>query len=78
MKKGIFYSIFFISSIIFVLPSYSADTTTLDVVEKVEKNLIYSKEVLKQNKADDIVIKKGGWTREYTKTIEKSTFQEKK
>ncbi len=78
MKKGIFYFIFSIFLIIFALPSYSADTTPLDVVEKVEKNLIYSKEVLKQDKADDIVIKKGGWTQEDTKAIEKSTFQEKK
>ncbi len=78
MKKGIFYFIFSIFLIIFALPSYSADTTPLDVVEKVEKNLIYSKEVLKQDKADDIVVKKGGWTQEDTKAIENQHFKKKK
>ena len=78
MKKGIFYFIFSIFLIIFALPSYSADTTPLDVVEKVEKNLIYSKEVLKQDKADDIVVKKGGWTQEDTKAIENQHYKKKK
>lgn len=59
------------------MPSYSDDTSTLDVVEKVEKNLIYSKEVLKEDEADGVIIKKGGWNKEDTKKIENSSSNNK-
>ena len=78
MKKAYFILYFFAFLTIFAFPSYSNEINTLDVVEKVEKNLIYSKEVLKQDKSNDIVIKKGGWTQEDTKDIEKSNLQKKK
>ena len=78
MKKGIFYSIFFVFFTTFAFSSYSNEVNTLDIVEKVEKNLIYSKEVLKQDKSNDIVIKKGWWTQEDTKDIEKTNFQKEK
>ena len=71
MKKAYFILYFFAFLTIFAFSSYSNEINTLDVVEKVEKNLIYSKEVLKQDKSNDIVIKKGGWTQEDTKDIEK-------
>ena len=78
MKKGIFYSIFFVFLATFAFSSYSNEANTLDIVEKVEKNLIYSKEILKQDKSSDIVIKKGGWTQEDTKDIEKTNSQKEK
>jgi len=55
-----------------VLDCYSADQdSSLDITEKVEKNLIYSKEVEKVDKSEPIVINRGGWDQDNTKDMEK-------
>ncbi|MDD2839900.1 MAG: tetratricopeptide repeat protein [Rickettsiales bacterium] len=74
MKKLYFLFIF----LCFAISSYAAEENSpLDVVEQVEKNLIYSKEVLKPEKAD-IVIKKGGWDEQDTKKLEETNFESAK
>lgn len=74
MKKV--YFLFF--SLFVAFSSYAAEKNSpLDVVEQVEKNLIYSKEVLKPENAD-IVIKKGGWDEQDTKTLEGTDVQSAK
>lgn len=71
-----------VGSLIFLSFSSVASATeknsSLDVVEKVEKNLIYSKEVQKQNNPEDVVIKKGGWTQDDTDALENTKSQSSK
>lgn len=72
MKILICLILFFIS-----FNSYSAEeNSSLDIVEKVEKNLIYSKEVEKNDPSSAIIIKKGGWNQEDTKKIEDTNEME--
>lgn len=71
MKKLCFLFIF----LCVAYNSYAAEeNSSLDVVEQVEKNLIYSKEVLKPEKAD-IIIKKGGWDEQDTKKLEETNVE---
>ncbi|HSQ97867.1 MAG TPA: tetratricopeptide repeat protein [Rickettsiales bacterium] len=74
MKKFYFLFIFLFVS----FNSYSTEKdSSLDVVEQVEKNLIYSKEVLKPEQAD-VIIKKGGWTEQDTKKLENTNVESAK
>ena len=52
---------------------FAEDNESLDVVKKVEENLIYSKEVAKPEDVGDIVIKKGGWNSQDTTVLEDIT-----
>ncbi len=73
MKKG-FFCLFLLVSVC----AYSTEEgSSLDVVEQVEKNLIYSKEVIKPEKSD-IIIKKGGWDEDDTKKLEEANNPENK
>lgn len=73
MKKGIFYLFLLVS----VYAYATEEGSSLGVVEQVEKNLIYSKEVIKPEKSD-IIIKKGGWDEDDTKKIEEANNPENK
>ena len=73
MKKGIFCLFLLVS----VCAYATEEGSSLDVVEQVEKNLIYSKEVIKPEKSD-IIIKKGGWDEDDTKKIEEANNPENK
>ncbi len=52
---------------------FAEDNKSLDVVKKVEENLIYSKEVAKPEDVGNIVIKKGGWNSQDTTVLEDIT-----
>lgn len=66
---------FLLILLFFTSNSYSAEKdSSLDVVEQVEKNLIYSKEVLKPEQSD-LIIKKGGWTEQDTKKLEETNVE---
>ena len=52
---------------------FAEDNKSLDVVKKVEENLIYSKEVAKPEDVGDVVIKKGGWNSQDTTVLEDIT-----
>ena len=71
MKKSIFYLFLLVS----VYAYATEEGSSLGVVEQVEKNLIYSKEVIKPEKSD-IIIKKGGWDEDDTKKIEEALNRE--
>lgn len=73
MKKSIFYLFLLVS----VYAYATEEGSSLGVVEQVEKNLIYSKEVIKPEKSD-IIIKKGGWDEDDTKKIEEANNPENK
>lgn len=73
MKKGIFCLFLLVS----VYAYATEEGSSLGVVEQVEKNLIYSKEVIKPEKSD-IIIKKGGWDEDDTKKIEEANNPENK
>lgn len=73
MKKGIFCLFLLVS----VCAYATEEGSSLDVVEQVEKNLIYSKEVIKPEKSD-IIIKKGGWDEDDTKKLEEANNPENK
>lgn len=72
MKKRIFYfaSIYslFLSCICF-----AESTNSLGVVQKVEENLIYSKEVQKPINPSEIIIQKGGWDSSDTTMLDNVT-----
>jgi tetratricopeptide (TPR) repeat protein len=65
-----------------VIPfSYAEDTAdSINIIEHVEKSLIYSKELQKPKAGDSVVIKRGGWTEDDTDAFEAdfSAEQEKK
>jgi Flp pilus assembly protein TadD len=52
--------------------------TPLEVIGNIEKNLIYSKEVVKPLNSEEIIIKEGGWNSDYTREIEDITYNEGK
>lgn len=63
----------------FPFRSYSTESNTpLNVVEQVEKNLIYSKEIIKEDDANNILIQRGGWDQNDTQELESVTAQKKK
>jgi len=74
MKKVVF--ILFLS--FFITPCVYAkkDISSLNIVEQIEKNLIYSKDVQKKASGEPIVIQKGGWETKDTKAFE--AVEEKK
>ena len=73
------YFVYFIVFFLIFSPLNAADkTTSLSVVEKVERNLIYSSEVEKPNTTDAVIIKKGAWTQDDIKKLEDADPEEKK
>lgn len=72
MRKKIFYftSIY---SLFLSCVCFAENTNSLGVVQKVEENLIYSKEVEKPQDPGEIIIKKGGWDESTTTTLDNVT-----
>lgn len=72
MKKTVFYfaSIY---SLFLSCVCFAENSNSLGVVQKVEENLIYSKEVEKPQDPGDIVIKKGGWDESTTTKLDNVT-----
>lgn len=63
-----------LSFLIFPFSVYSADeNSSLNVVEQVEKNLIYSKEVVKDDDSSGILIQRGAWDKTDTDELESAT-----
>lgn len=54
------------------------DASPLSIVEKVERNLIYSNEIERQNNTEGIIIKKGAWNQEEAQKFEESQATSKK
>lgn len=52
--------------------------SSLDIVEKVEQNLIYSKEVERSDMGENVIIKKGAWTQEDSQKFQETGLSEKK
>ncbi len=77
VKKYFYFLI--LSFLFFPFTSYSTEANTpLNVVEQVEKNLIYSKEIIKEDDANNILIQRGGWDQNDTQELESATAQKKK
>ena len=77
MKKYFYFLILLF--LFFPFRSYSTESNTpLNVVEQVEKNLIYSKEIIKEDDANNILIQRGGWDQNDTQELESVTAQKKK
>ena len=75
MKKYLKFLI--VACFVFPCKSYCADEdTTLNVVQQVEKNLLYSKEIVKDDEASNILIQKGGWSQDDTNNIESTTYSQ--
>jgi Flp pilus assembly protein TadD len=72
----------FVYIIIFFLifsPAKATDSSSpLSVVEKIEKNLIFSNEIEKQENAGELVIRKGSWNQDDTEKLQDLTFENKK
>lgn len=72
MKKIVFYfaSIY---GLFLSCTCFAENTNSLGIVQKVEENLIYSKEVEKPQDPGEIIIKKGGWDESTTTTLDNVT-----
>ncbi len=72
MRK-IFFNFISIYSICLACNCFAENTNSLGVVQKVEENLIYSKEVEKPQDPGNIIIQRGGWDDSDTTTLDNIT-----
>jgi Flp pilus assembly protein TadD len=61
-------------AVFFSINTYAKDNiSSINIIEQIQKNLIYNKDVQKKPAGDSITIQKGGWTAKDTKELETAT-----